>query len=213
MNRFTRSIVSVAVCSAVSGLVVQQITKFSYCDKSSHIAKSSSALDGKPMAKESLVGEKVITDISLVPSFEAEVGATVAVEEEEDDDDEEFEITPEKEECPFCQHFLKSPCAKQFMRWSICVDKCKVDGTDFVTVCENLTTKLLVCTEKNVKYFESTLPKESDSDSSTSSSSSSEHTVAPVVEDSFSGTPTAVAVEANSQKVDELPSEPSASSK
>ena len=70
------------------------------------------------------------------------------IEKEEDD---EWPI--EKEECPFCRHFLESPCANQFKKWSKCVDKCKADNTDFVKVCEAFTKDLLDCTALNVEYF------------------------------------------------------------
>ena len=68
-----------------------------------------------------------------------------------EEEDEEWPI--EKEECPFCRHFLQSPCANQFKKWSKCVDKCKVDETDFVKVCEEYTKDLLDCTALHVDYF------------------------------------------------------------
>ena len=71
--------------------------------------------------------------------------------EDTDEDDEEW--LKSKEECPFCKHFLESPCAHQFKKWSKCVDKCKADDTDFVQVCEEFTKHLLDCTAANVEYF------------------------------------------------------------
>lgn len=70
-----------------------------------------------------------------------------------EDDDENLDLDPEKEDCPFCKHFLMSPCAKEFRRWSRCVDKCKADESDFITVCETYTAKLLDCTSSHTEYF------------------------------------------------------------
>ena len=100
----------------------------------------------------------------VVPTKTASVASTTSEEEDED-----LELDPEKEDCPFCKHFLMSPCAKQFRRWSKCVDKCKEDETDFITVCGDYTAKLLDCTSSNTEYFKEmaavTIEEESDDES------------------------------------------------
>ena len=83
----------------------------------------------------------------------------------DDDENESVSIDPEKEECPFCKHFLLSPCAVEFKKWSKCVDKCKVDESDFVKVCEKYTKKLLDCTSEHVEYFKD-IDKNDDEDTS-----------------------------------------------
>lgn len=60
----------------------------------------------------------------------------------------------EKSNCSFCQHFLKSPCKEPFKAWSLCVDKAKDIGLDYVTACSDYTDALLNCTSKHSKYFE-----------------------------------------------------------
>jgi len=69
-----------------------------------------------------------------------------------DDDDEAWEA--EKQNCSFCRQFLQSPCKLPFKNWSKCVDKAKVDNTDFVTVCSQYTSSLMQCTSENAQYFE-----------------------------------------------------------
>ena len=68
-------------------------------------------------------------------------------------DDDEAWLT-EKSNCSFCQHFLKSPCKEPFKAWSLCVDKAKDIGLDYVSACSDYTDALLNCTSKHSKYFE-----------------------------------------------------------
>lgn len=164
MNRLVRPLVSVATCAAAWAFVKNTPT-VSYCDMEKSSANITPVIPAKAAS----------TTLAASPS-----NSSGGAKEEEEEDDEEFELTPEKEDCPFCQHFLKSPCAKQFIKWSKCVDKCKADDTDFVTVCEDYTTKLLVCTEKNVEYFKSTMP--GDDDSSAEGSSNTDSEAKPAVE-------------------------------
>ena len=69
---------------------------------------------------------------------------------------------------------MKPPCAKQFRN---CVDKCKNDDTDFVTVCEDYTSKLLSCTQNNLDYFKEMVPPEEDSSSASAIESKAEQPV------------------------------------
>ena len=69
-----------------------------------------------------------------------------------DDDDEAWEA--EKQSCSVCRQFLQSPCKLPFKNWSKCVDKAKVDSTDFITECSQYTTALMHCTSENAEYFE-----------------------------------------------------------
>lgn len=69
----------------------------------------------------------------------------------DDDDDSAWEA--EKQSCSFCRQFLQSPCKLPFKNWSKCVDKAKVDNTDFVTECSQYTSALMTCTSDNAEYF------------------------------------------------------------
>jgi hypothetical protein len=68
-----------------------------------------------------------------------------------EDDDAAWEA--EKQSCSFCRQFLQSPCKDPFKKWSKCVDKAKVDNTDFVTECSQYTSALMTCTSDNAEYF------------------------------------------------------------
>jgi len=71
--------------------------------------------------------------------------------DDNDDDDSAWEA--EKQSCSFCRQFLQSPCKLPFKNWSKCVDKAKVDNTDFVTECSQYTSALMTCTSDNAEYF------------------------------------------------------------
>ena len=73
------------------------------------------------------------------------------IEVEEKVGTEEWE--KEKSGCSFCQHFLLSPCKTQFIRWSMCVDKSKELGMDYVNTCAEYTDALMSCTSHNDEYF------------------------------------------------------------
>jgi hypothetical protein len=173
MNRFARPLASAAAFTLI-GVSAKQLSSFSYCEKAApKTAPTMASSDGSvktPVPSSSAVGAQV------APVKQATTESAAA----EEDDDDDFELSPEKEDCPFCQHFLQSPCAKQFMRWSKCVDKCKADNTDFVTVCETLTTKLLVCTEKNIDYFKDSMPGDGGGHSEEGKEPSSVDDTAPV---------------------------------
>ena len=70
-----------------------------------------------------------------------------------DDSDDDSAWEAEKQSCSFCRQFLQSPCKFPFKNWSKCVDKAKVDNTDFVTECSQYTSALMTCTSDNAEYF------------------------------------------------------------
>lgn len=87
--------------------------------------------------------------------------ATVKMQETQQEKDE---WEKEKEKCPFCKHFLESPCREQFKIWSRCVDKAKADGEDFIIACKDVSTDLFTCTAANEDYFGSSTGDDMDDD-------------------------------------------------
>ena len=71
-------------------------------------------------------------------------------------------VNEEEEQCPFCLHFLKSPCSNFFKGWQACVDDAKAKEEDFVEICKEYSKDLFACVENHPQYFTS---QSSDDDS------------------------------------------------
>jgi hypothetical protein len=68
-------------------------------------------------------------------------------------DKEMDEWEKEKQKCSLCAMFLESPCRQEFIHWSKCVDKAKLEERDFVNDCSETFEPLIRCQSKNIDYF------------------------------------------------------------
>ena len=56
-------------------------------------------------------------------------------------------------ECGFCKFMKAGPCGDVFTAWEDCIDACKKDDEDFVTVCGPQTIALKECVDREPEYY------------------------------------------------------------